>query len=110
MCNPTFSNVYDNFIDRFVYDFSMFAYRYLTGGMSSAFKHVDPNKFERRLFQVKGKKNIRVGQVGRHTVCVCVKMSSACRNQLFAKVVSSTGPLWSGLEYGDHCRWFSLIR
>lgn len=37
--------------------------RYLEGGTDSGFKTVDPDAFEKRLFQVKGKKNIRVGQV-----------------------------------------------
>ncbi|XP_028145378.1 actin depolymerising venom protein gelsolin 1 [Diabrotica virgifera virgifera] len=37
--------------------------RYLPGGVSSGFHHVDPNAFEKRLFQVKGSRNIRVKQV-----------------------------------------------
>lgn len=37
--------------------------RYLPGGKASGFKHVDPNAFEKRLFQVKGSRNIRVKQV-----------------------------------------------
>lgn len=37
--------------------------RYLPGGIQSGFTHVDPNAFEKRLFQVKGSKNIRVKQV-----------------------------------------------
>ncbi|KAJ8955341.1 hypothetical protein NQ318_003435 [Aromia moschata] len=37
--------------------------RYLPGGVSSGFVHVDPNAFEKRLFQVKGSRNIRVKQV-----------------------------------------------
>jgi hypothetical protein len=37
--------------------------RYLDGGVASGLKTVDPNAFEKRLFQIKGKKNIRVGQV-----------------------------------------------
>ncbi|KAJ8934876.1 hypothetical protein NQ314_013152 [Rhamnusium bicolor] len=37
--------------------------RYLPGGISSGFTHVDPNAFENRLFQVKGSRNIRVKQV-----------------------------------------------
>lgn len=37
--------------------------RYLPGGVSSGFQHVDPNAFEKRLFQVKGSRNIRVKQV-----------------------------------------------
>lgn len=37
--------------------------RYLPGGVNSGFTHVDRNAFEKRLFQVKGKRNIRVKQV-----------------------------------------------
>lgn len=37
--------------------------RYLPGGVSSGFTHVDRNAFEKRLFQVKGSRNIRVKQV-----------------------------------------------
>ncbi|XP_060516326.1 gelsolin-like [Cylas formicarius] len=37
--------------------------RYLQGGVSSGFHHVDRNAFETRLFQVKGARNIRVKQV-----------------------------------------------
>lgn len=37
--------------------------RYLPGGIESGFAHVDPDNHEKRLFQVKGIKNIRVKQV-----------------------------------------------
>ncbi|CAH1965250.1 unnamed protein product [Acanthoscelides obtectus] len=37
--------------------------RYLPGGVSSGFHHVDNNAFEKKLFQVKGSRNIRVKQV-----------------------------------------------
>jgi len=37
--------------------------RYLPGGAASGFSHVDRNAFEKKLFQVKGKRNIRVKQV-----------------------------------------------
>lgn len=38
--------------------------RYLPGGVASGFKHVETNAAgDKRLFQVKGKKNIRVRQV-----------------------------------------------
>lgn len=37
--------------------------RYLPGGVSSGFSHVDRDAFEKKLFQVKGKRNIRVKQV-----------------------------------------------
>nr|CAH7748112.1 unnamed protein product [Callosobruchus chinensis] len=37
--------------------------RYQPGGVSSGFHHVDNNAFEKKLFQVKGSRNIRVKQV-----------------------------------------------
>ncbi|KAF5294711.1 hypothetical protein FQA39_LY00195 [Lamprigera yunnana] len=37
--------------------------RYLPGGVISGFSHVDRDAFEKKLFQVKGKRNIRVKQV-----------------------------------------------
>lgn len=37
--------------------------RYEAGGVSSGFTHVDRNAYEKRLFQVKGRRNIRVKQV-----------------------------------------------
>jgi len=33
------------------------------GGVSSGFKHYDPNSAPPRLFQVKGKRNVRVSEV-----------------------------------------------
>ena len=40
--------------------------RYLDGGVASGFKHVDPNLYEKKLLQIKGKRNIRVRQVTPH--------------------------------------------
>jgi gelsolin len=37
--------------------------RYLDGGVASGFKHVDPDQVEKKLLQVKGKRNVRVRQV-----------------------------------------------
>ncbi|XP_067013400.2 gelsolin, cytoplasmic isoform X2 [Anabrus simplex] len=37
--------------------------RYLPGGVASGFHHVDPDAVEKRLFQVKGKRNVRVRQI-----------------------------------------------
>ncbi|CAG0902194.1 unnamed protein product [Darwinula stevensoni] len=37
--------------------------KYLPGGVKSGFTHVDPDAFEKRLFHVKGRRNIRVKQV-----------------------------------------------
>ncbi|XP_071822473.1 advillin-like isoform X2 [Apostichopus japonicus] len=37
--------------------------KYLKGGVASGFKHVERNKAEKRLFKVKGRRNIRVLQV-----------------------------------------------
>eukprot|EP00794_Sanderia_malayensis_P007248 gene7248-8056_t len=36
--------------------------RYLKGGVATGFKHVERNKFEKRLFQVKGKRDVRIIQ------------------------------------------------
>ena len=35
----------------------------MDGGVASGFKHVDPNHYEKKLLQIKGKRNIRVRQV-----------------------------------------------
>lgn len=37
--------------------------KYLPGGVKSGFVHVDPESEEKRLFQVKGKRDIKVQQV-----------------------------------------------
>jgi hypothetical protein len=37
--------------------------RYLPGGVASGFHHVDPDAVDKKLFQVKGKRNVRVRQV-----------------------------------------------
>lgn len=37
--------------------------KYLPGGIKSGFVHVDPEAVEKRLFQVKGKRNIKVKQI-----------------------------------------------
>lgn len=37
--------------------------KYLPGGVKSGFTHVDPDEVEKRLFQVKGKRNIKAKQV-----------------------------------------------
>ncbi|KAJ9575190.1 hypothetical protein L9F63_025859, partial [Diploptera punctata] len=41
--------------------------RYLPGGVASGFHHVDPDVVEKKLFQVKGKRNVRVRQVSLDT-------------------------------------------
>ena len=37
--------------------------KYLPGGVKSGFTHYDPEDVEKRLFRVKGKKNVQVKQV-----------------------------------------------
>jgi len=37
--------------------------RYLEGGVASGFAHVDPDAVEKKLLQVKGKRNVRVREV-----------------------------------------------
>jgi hypothetical protein len=39
----------------------------MPGGVASGFKHVDKDKVEKRLFQVKGRRNVRVRQVQKPT-------------------------------------------
>ena len=41
--------------------------RYLAGGVESGFRKVERDKYEARLLQVKGRRNIRVQQVGTHS-------------------------------------------
>lgn len=43
--------------------------RYLAGGVESGFRKVERDKYEPRLLQVKGRRNIRVQQVGTHSQC-----------------------------------------
>lgn len=40
--------------------------RYLPGGVATGFKHFDPNNWENTLYQVKGKRNVRVKKVEAH--------------------------------------------
>ena len=46
--------------------------RYLAGGVESGFRKVDRDKYEARLLQVKGRRNIRVQQVRTHSQCIWV--------------------------------------
>lgn len=63
--------------------------RYLEGGTRSALKKVDPDAFEKRLFQVKGKKNVRVAQVE----CKC---SSLNQGDTFVLDCGRTLYVWVG--------------
>lgn len=59
-------NVYEKVLIYFqIYSFSFFSgIRYLPGGVASGFHHTDVNPTgTKKLYQVKGKKNIRVIQV-----------------------------------------------
>lgn len=47
----------------FLANFKSGGIRYLPGGVSSGFHHVDRDAFEKRLFEVKGSRNVRVKQV-----------------------------------------------
>ncbi|XP_052068531.1 advillin-like [Mytilus californianus] len=63
--------------------------RYLTGGVDSGFRQVQRGKFEKRLFQIKGKRNVRVKQV---------ECSSKSMNQgdVFLLDCGLTLHLWNG--------------
>ena len=51
-------------VDLWRHDVLLYMYfRYLDGGTESGFFHVDPTVYVKRLFQVKGKKRIRIEQV-----------------------------------------------
>ncbi|CAG9816465.1 unnamed protein product, partial [Phaedon cochleariae] len=58
-----YREVQDHESQLFLAHFKHGGVRYLPGGVTSGFHHVDPNAFEKRLFQVKGSRNIRVKQV-----------------------------------------------
>ena len=47
----------------FFHDIDPSGVKYLPGGVKSGFVHVDPDDEPKRLFQVKGKRNIKVKQV-----------------------------------------------
>ena len=51
------TELFDSFVDFFVF------IRYLEGGVESGFKKVQRGVYEKRLFHVKGKRNVRVSQV-----------------------------------------------
>lgn len=63
--------------------------RYLEGGMESGFRHVDHGKYQKRLFQVKGRRNIRVEEVE----CTC---SSLNRGDGFVLDDGPTIYVWLG--------------
>lgn len=46
--------------------------RYLEGGVDSGFKPIDDGVYVNRLFQVKGRKNIRVEQVVMETILIII--------------------------------------
>lgn len=67
--------------------------RYLEGGVASGFRHVDPNKIEKRLLQVKGKRNVRVHQVE-------LSVNSMNKGDCF---ILDAGPkiyVWAGVKSG----------
>jgi len=65
--------------------------QYLKGGVASGFRHVDPDDYEPALFQVKGRRNVRVTQV---------EMGVAAMNKgdCFILDTSDTIYVWTGPE------------
>lgn len=55
--------------------------RYLDGGVESGFRKVERGVYEKRLFHVKGKRNVRVCQVNKSCISmVCNKMSQTIQS------------------------------
>lgn len=63
--------------------------QYLEGGVESGFRHVDPTKFDARLFHLKGKRNVRVQQVER-------KSTSLNQGDVFILDMGLTLYQWNG--------------
>ena len=62
----------------------------MSGGIESGFKKVEKDKYEPRLLQIKGRRNIRVQQVG-----------GEC-NGWVGSIAGGWGVQWVG---GEHSRW-----
>lgn len=70
---------------------------YLEGGVESGFKHVERDKYETRLFHLKGKRNVRVNQV---------KVSAASMNSgdVFILDAGLTLYQWNGADSNKYER------
>ncbi|XP_037093391.1 gelsolin, cytoplasmic-like isoform X3 [Pollicipes pollicipes] len=65
--------------------------QYLKGGVASGFRHVDPDDYEPALFQVKGRRNVRVSQVE-------MGIASMNKGDCFILDTVDTIYLWTGPE------------
>jgi len=63
--------------------------QYLKGGVASGFRHVEPDDYESALFQVKGRRNVRVTQVE-------MSVSSMNRGDCFILDTPDTIYVWPG--------------
>ena len=65
--------------------------RYLAGGVASGFKHVDKDKVEKRLLQIKGRRHVRVMQVE-------LKCSSLNKGDCFILDTGRILYVWNGSQ------------
>jgi hypothetical protein len=75
--------------------------QYLEGGIESGFNHVEPDKYEPRLFQVKGKRDVRVVQVER-------KASSLNHGDAFILDMGLKLFQWNGAEANKYEKFKAL--
>lgn len=54
--------------------------RYLEGGIESGFKKVQRGVYEKRLFHVKGKRNVRVSQVSSNQLFIFLSLTTTNNN------------------------------
>ena len=57
--------------------------RYLEGGIESGFKKVQRGVYEKRLFHVKGKRNVRVSQVSSNQLFIFLSLTTTNNNNQF---------------------------
>jgi hypothetical protein len=75
--------------------------QYLQGGVESGFRHVDPTKFDPRLFHLKGKRNVRVSQVER-------KATSLNQGDVFILDMGQTLYQWNGKDANRYEKFKAL--
>jgi len=75
--------------------------QYLDGGADTAFRHVDPNAYKPRLFQVKGKRQVRVAEVE-------LKTTSLNDGDVFILDLGLTIYQWNGKEANKYEKFKAL--